>query len=348
MTGAITDQPHGLDVPFGAESAGIIVLTAAGAVTASNAQALELFACATVEELRALCQPVLKRLSSGLPLAGAAVPQQFELQLAARPQARKILVSAHPLGGGQMHWLLLARAADDARRLDGILEHAARNQLLHRLYGTMRHDLHSPIQAVLWTFDLLQRAAQQTEVSAEQRAQVEESATLGRKELDRLKGSVRRFLSYAMPSADRERIDIGMLAQDVQQVISAEASLFEVKMAVQAPPQPLVIEGVRSQLEQAIAALMLNAIDAIPAGGTVTSSVREHEGQAEIIVSSNGVAAQPRARDAATDSPRCTVGLHAARAVAQSLGGDISEPAGNGARTFRMRLPLARPRTSGM
>jgi signal transduction histidine kinase len=342
VTGAITDQPHGLDVPFDTESAGIIVLTAAGAVTASNAQALELFACSTVEGLRALCQPVLKRLSSGLPLSGAAVAQQFELQLAARPQARKIVVSAHPLGGGPMHWLLLARAADDARRLDGILEHAARNQLLHRLYGTMRHDLHSPIQAVLWTFDLLQRAAQQAEVGAEQRTQLEESATLGRKELDRLKGSVRRFLSYAMPSGDRERIDIGRLAQDVQQVISAEASLFEVKMAV------LVIEGVRSQLEQAIAALMLNAIDAIPAGGTVTSSVREHEGQAEIIVSSNGVAAQPRARDAATGVPRSTVGLHAARAVAHSLGGDISEPPGNGARTFRMRLPLARPRTSGM
>jgi signal transduction histidine kinase len=307
-----------------------------------------LFACANVEELRTLCKPILKRLSSGLPYAGVTpAQQQFELQLPPRPQARKVVVCAYPLGTGQMHWLLLTRAEDDARRANGILEHAARNQLLHRLYGTMRHDLHSPIQAVLWTFDLLQRAAQQAEVGPEQRAQLEESATLGRKELDRLKGSVRRFLSYAMPTADKERIDVGALAEDVQRVISAEASLFDVKMTVQPPSQPLVIEGVRSQLEQALAALLLNAMDAIPAGGTVTTNVREHEGQAELIVSSSGVSAQPRARDTA-DSPRSAVGLHAARAVAAAHGGDISEPAGNGARTFRMRLPLARTRSGGM
>ena len=119
-------------------------------------------------------------------------------------------------------------------------------------------------------------------------------------------------------------------------------------MSVQAPPEPLLVEGVRSQLEQALAALMLNAVDAIPAGGTVTTSVREHEGQAEIIVSSNALAAQSRARDAPPDAMRSAVGLHAARAVASLHGGDISEPAGNGARTFRMRLPLARARTPGM
>jgi signal transduction histidine kinase len=352
VTGAISDQPqHGLDVPFDVESAGIIVLTATGAIAASNPRALELFACGSAEELRALCQPILKRLSSGLPHAHVTTAQQFELQIVARPQPRRILVSAHHLGSGPMHWLLLTRAEDSARRLDGILEHAARNQLLQRLYGTLRHDLHSPIQAVLWTLDLLQRAAQQAPVSPEQRAQLDESATLGRKELDRLKASVRRFLSFAMPTADRERLDVGAVAQDVQRVIAAEASLFDVRISVQPPSQPLMIEAVRGQLEQAFAALMLNAMDAIPAGGEVTTSVREHEGQAEIIVTSSSAAgASPsRSHHASTDAPpRFAVGLHAARAVATSHGGDISEPAGNGARTFRMRLPLARTRAGSV
>ena len=234
MTGATSDQPQRwLDGAFATDSAGIIVLTTAGAIAASNAQALELFACATTDELRALCQPILKRLTSGLPHAESPPAQQFELQVG-RPQPRRIVVNAHPLGTGPMHWLLLTRTDDAARRFDGTLEHAARNQLLQRLYGTMRHDLHSPIQAVLWTFDLLQRAAQQAEVSPEQRAQLEDSAALGRKELDRLKASVRRFLSFAIPSSpDRERIDVAELAQTVQQVISAEASLFDVRMNVQ-------------------------------------------------------------------------------------------------------------------
>ena len=352
VTGATSDKPqHGLDVPFDSESAGIIVLTATGSIAASNPQALALFACANVEELRALCQPILKRLSAGLPRSASMAVQEFELQIVTRPQPRKIVVSAHPLGIGQADWLLLTRAEGDARRTDDLLEQAARNQLLQRLYGTLRHDLHSPIQAVLWTFDLLQKAALQAPVNAEQRAQLEESATLGRKELDRLKASVRRFLSFAMPTADRERIDVGALAEDVQRVISAEASLFEVRMSVQPPPHALIVEGVRSQLEQALAALLLNAMDAIPAGGSVTTTVREHEGQAEIIVSASAVgaaAAQARTHQPADSGTRTAVGLSAARAAATSHGGDISEPAGNGARTFRLRLPLARPRMAGV
>ena len=165
VTGPISDKPqHGLDVPFDSESAGIIVLTAAGLIAASNARALALFACASVDELRTLCQPVLKRLSAGLRPASVTA-QQFELQVVTRPQPRKIVVSAHPLVG-QGDWLLLTHAEGDARRTDDLLEQAARNQLLQRLYGTLRHDLHSPIQAILWTFDLLQKAALQAPVSA--------------------------------------------------------------------------------------------------------------------------------------------------------------------------------------
>jgi hypothetical protein len=79
--------------------------------------------------------------------------------------------------------------------------------------------------------------------------------------------------------------------------------------------------------------------------------VREHEGQAEIIVSANAVGAaatHARTHEPADSSTRTAVGLSAARAAATSHGGDISEPAGNGARTFRLRLPLARPRTAAV
>jgi signal transduction histidine kinase len=332
------------------DPAGIIVLSAGGAITASNAQALELFACATNEELRPLCQPILKRLTAVLPRDGSPPAQQFDLQIGARPQPRRILVSAHPLGNGAPHWLLLTRSDEAARRFDGLLEHAARNQLLERLYGTMRHDLHSPIQAVLWSFDLLQKAAHQADVSPEQRAQLEESATLGRKELDRLKGSVRRFLSFAMPAAaDRERIDVTEVAQAVQRVISAEASLFEVRMSVQEPPHPCLVDGVRSQLEQAFAVLMLNAVDVIPTGGVVSTIIREVDGKVEILVGSTAPQAHAHAaRDSHGGARRSQIGLQVAHAVAASHGGDVSELPGNGVRTYRMRLACARIRNPSM
>ena len=98
---------------------------------------------------------------------------------------------------------------------------------------------------------------------------------------------------------------------------------------------------------------MLNAVDAIPAGGTVNTVIREHDGKVEIVVSSNrsqaDAAAQPVRHERHPETlPRGAVGLNAARAVVASHGGDLSELPGNGTPTLRLRLPIARPRSTGV
>lgn len=350
VTGAIGDQfERWFEDARETAPAGLVILTAAGAVAVGNAAALDLLGCTSTDELRPLLQPVLKRLESTPSDSSPPGAQRFDMQVPVRSQTRRIVGSARRLEHEQLRWLLLLRSEEQARAFDATLQHAASNQLLQRLHGTLRHDLNSPIQAALWTFDLLQRAVGLLQVDPAQRAPVEETTARGRKELARLKEAMRRLLSFVTPSPDeRERVDVRDLAGDAQRLIATEASLFEVKMGLELPSQPLVVEGVRGQLEQALVTLMLNAVDAIADGGSVTTAVRELEGLAEIVVrgsptadgtmAGRGVSAHAR-----LGTRHATVGLHAARSIAAAHGGDLSEPPSAGPLTFRLRLPLARP-----
>lgn len=350
VTGTAQDQLAGwLEDARGSAPAGVVVLTAAGAVAASNSAALEMLECSGTNGLRALLQPLLKRLASQVAAPADGSAQEFELQVRTPSRARRIAVRAHALSGEQLHWLLLLRSDPDAVAVEDALQNAARSQLLQRLHGTLRHDLNSPIQSIVWTIDLVQRAVEQSQLPPQQGSQLQQSVALARKEIVRLKGAVRRLLSFAIPAIDeRERVDLNQLATEAQRLVATEAALFEMPMALELCDQPLFVEGVRGQLEQALAALLLNAIDALPNGGAITVAVRERDRVAELVVSCEPRADAGRATHVDDVAPgaaaRGAVDLHGTQAIVAAHGGDVSEQSSGGARTFRLRLPLARPR----
>ncbi len=351
MTGATEGQVgRWFEDRRGEIPAALVVLAADGAVAVSNPEALELLACANSGELRALLQPIVKRLDASSSGSSVSSTERFEFQVPGERQARRIVLSARRLGGDQLRWLLLLQSDHQSREFETTLQHAARNQLLQRLQGTMRHDLNSPIQAALWTFDLLQRALQQSPVNPEQKAQLEESTALGRKELARLKDAVRRFLSFAAsPGGDRERLDACELVSDIQRMISPEASLREVAMTIDLPSEAIFVEGVRNQLEQALATLMINAVDHTPPGGTIRTSVAQHDGRLEIAISSLSPAGDSaRGPPPAEPATQNAIGLHAARSIMMSHGGDVSQLPGGPARIDRVRLPLARGKSPSL
>ncbi|HLW84095.1 MAG TPA: ATP-binding protein [Candidatus Sulfotelmatobacter sp.] len=221
---------------------------------------------------------------------------------------------------------------------------AAWRELARRL----AHELKNPLFPLQLTVENLVRAREQ---SAEQFDEVfrESSATL-LSELANLKAIVGRFSEFSkMPHPQLQLVQLN-------DVVRGVAQLFQVQL--QAPGRAPITcsleldEGLATiaadaeMLHRAISNLVLNAMDAMPQGGTMTLRTRSEDGKAIIEVSDTGSGLTPEECERIftpyyTSKVHGTgLGLAIVQSVVSDHGGRISvgsEP-GHGA-TFRIELP---------
>jgi two-component system sensor histidine kinase HydH len=82
------------------------------------------------------------------------------------------------------------------------------------------------------------------------------------------------FLDYARPpKLEKTQVDLVQLAQKVEQLLSAQAELRTIQIALQMSADPVVVSGDAEQLRQVLLNLMLNAFDAVGTHGKVTVEV---------------------------------------------------------------------------
>jgi two-component system nitrogen regulation sensor histidine kinase NtrY len=224
---------------------------------------------------------------------------------------------------------------------------AAWRELARRL----AHELKNPLFPLQITIENLQRARQ---ASPEQFDEVfRESTSTLLAELDNLKTIVGRFSDFArMPAPHLETVDLNQMVQEV-------AKLFEGQM--EALDRPRIVKVLQldenlpsvsadpEQLRRALRNLVLNALDAMPKGGTLTLRTQRLDGPVEgkiaIEVSDTGEGLTPE-ECARLFTPYYTTKQHGTGlglAIVQSVVSDHkgtitvrSEP-GKGA-TFRIEL----------
>ena len=119
-----------------------------------------------------------------------------------------------------------------------------------------------------------------------------------------------------------------------------------VEMKAELAPTPPV-EGNATALREVVVNLVLNAMDAMPSGGTLTVRTREHAGGAEISVADggDGVApeVQPRIFDPffTTRPGHLGLGLFIAQAVVRCAGGRVDVRSAAGGTVATVWLPVA-------
>jgi signal transduction histidine kinase len=114
-------------------------------------------------------------------------------------------------------------------------------------------------------------------------------------------------------------------------------------------PAELTIRADESQLQQALLNLVLNAIDASPAGGTINLGIHHNQGNVAIDVENSGLPIPESALGRIfepffTTKPRGTgLGLAIARNIARAQGGDLVLVSNSAERIcFSFALPLSR------
>jgi two-component system nitrogen regulation sensor histidine kinase NtrY len=235
--------------------------------------------------------------------------------------------------------------AEQRERLVQTERVAAWRELARRL----AHELKNPLFPLQLTVENLQRAREQ---GAHQFDEVffESTATL-REELENLKTIVSRFSDFAkMPPPQFEPVD-------VNELVRSTVKLFEPQLAPVGRP-PITPELYLDEhlprpqadpilLRRALENLILNSLDAMPAGGTLTVRTAQRSDAVRLEITDTGQGLTPE-ECARLFTPYYTtkrhgtgLGLAIVQSVVSDHGGRIEVESAPGAgATFRIELPM--------
>jgi len=237
--------------------------------------------------------------------------------------------------------------ADQRERLVQAERVAAWRELARRL----AHELKNPLFPLQITIENLKRARGENPAQFEEVFRESTSTLLS--ELENLKTIVARFSDFAkMPPPQLQAVNVNDVVRDVLRLLEAQFS------AVGRPPitpEPYLNEQVGAiqadpeLLRRAFQNLVLNAMDAMPSGGTLSVRTAKHNGGVRLEVSDTGAGLTREERERlftpyyTTKQHGTGLGLAIVQSVVSDHGGRISvesEP-GRGT-TFAIELP-ARP-----
>jgi len=221
---------------------------------------------------------------------------------------------------------------------------AAWRELARRL----AHELKNPLFPLQLTVENLVRAREQ---SAEQFDEVfrESSSTL-LAEIANLKAIISRFSEFSrMPQPQFQRVQLNEIVQNVARLLQAqlrsqESAIIECRLELAGALEPLAADA--DLLHRAFSNLALNAMDAMPQGGTLTLRTRQNRDRITIEIADTGAGLTAEECERLftpyyTSKPHGTgLGLAIVQSVISDHGGRISvrsEP-GHGT-TFMIELP---------
>jgi len=213
----------------------------------------------------------------------------------------------------------------------------------------LAHELKNPLFPLQLTLENLQRAREQTPDEFDE--VFNESTAALRAELDNLKTIVGRFSDFSkMPAPQLQSVNLNDAVRSAVRLydaqfhvigrppITPELYLDDSMPAIQADPD---------LLHRALSNLVLNSLDAMPGGGTLTIRTSQHNGMARVAVSDTGTGLTPE-ECARLFTPYYTTKRHGTGlglAIVQSVVSDhhgkisVESAPGSGA-TFRIELPI--------
>lgn len=182
-----------------------------------------------------------------------------------------------------------------ARSLERRLQHAQRLALIGQLSASVAHQVGSPLNVVLGRARYaLQQGVQEPRVERHLR-EIEAGAV-------QISQVIESLLSHARRVRGRtEAVGLGELARGTARFLEAECEAQGVRLEVDVKEE-VFVEGSRSELEQVVLNLAVNAIQAQPDGGSVRVRVRpvtedDHTaGELSVDDAGPGVPGESRAR----------------------------------------------------
>jgi len=198
-------------------------------------------------------------------------------------------------------WVFQFRAAT-ARVLLGRRERlgqAERVAAWRELARRLAHELKNPLFPLQLTVENLMRARRQGTDQFEEIFRESSSTLLA--EIANLKAITSRFSEFSqMPQPRFQPVQLNEVVEDSARLFHSQLTAPgrpPIQCRLELTPSLEPIAGDPELLHRAVSNLILNAIEAMPNGGTLTLRTRQQEGRTSVIVSDTGSGLTPQARD---------------------------------------------------
>jgi signal transduction histidine kinase len=280
------------------------------------------------------------------------------------PRSQQQLM-AHPIADqtrGFVGVMLVARNVGALSQLQTMLRYSRKLASLNRLLAGVAHEVKNPLNAMTIHLELLRQklgrrapvavgvsgGAGGGDATMPPEALMNHVSIIG-EEIRRLDDVVQGFLRFSRPEElQLEPVGVAAMLQDIVDVMRPQAEQGGIAVQMEAHAG-LAIQVDRAMVRQALLNLSLNALDAMPSGGTLTLRARAVAAeQVQIDLVDTGVGIKPEHLGRIFDLYFTTreqgsgLGLSMVYRTVQLHDGtiEVESSPGHGA-TFRVRLPRA-------
>ena len=244
--------------------------------------------------------------------------------------------------GGEALIRRVEQVVEKLQQKEREVRRAERLAAVGQLAAGVAHEIRNPLTAALL---LLETARKDPVVGG----LTDEDLTLIEQELLRIERSLQTFLNYARPpKLERAACDPAAVVRDALALVRGRTDQQRVAVTATGPDVPSVLTADREQLRQVVLNLVLNALDAMPHGGTLAVAVTPDEagGVVELTVADTGPGIPAHIRPRLFE-PFVTgketglgLGLVVSKRIVEEHGGTIrGENRPGGGACFTVRLP---------
>ena len=241
------------------------------------------------------------------------------------------------------------KAEDEVRRQREELAHALRVTTLGEMTASFAHELGQPLTAIIMNAEAARHLLAGRASESEVREALQDVIADATRAAETLRGL--RTLFRKEPPA-RQRVDINAAIKDVLRLLESEMRSRRIRAQFERGAGPDCVLGDAVQLQQVLINLLVNAAEAISAGGEAAREIhvetrRPASGRLEILVRDSGIGVAESALEQifehfVSSKPQgLGMGLAISRSIVEAHGGTLRATRNEGRGvTMHVELPL--------
>ncbi|PYV85143.1 MAG: PAS domain-containing sensor histidine kinase [Acidobacteria bacterium] len=264
------------------------------------------------------------------------------------PNGRRVQISVDFIHekGTQIGALLTMRDAESARRIEDEIELSRRISASGRVTRGVAHEVKNPINAIVLHLQLLRNKLQQVDPNTTRHVDIIDS------EIHRLDRVVQILVDFTRPrDLHIEDADLRLILDEVSLLAAPDAAQHVVKLVRELPNAHVPVRVGVGLIKQATLNVVLNGVQAMPDGGTLSITVREDDGTVVTEIRDQGTGIPAAVQDKVfelyftTKKTGSGIGLAQTYQIMQWHYGSVEFDSVEGkGTTFRLQLPLAENR----